>query len=295
MKELAVDDLLRWAYRVELPKEPMASRGAHFLRRASHMASWAALSKSAELGTEVDEPDLRNRFGLFPDKLATSEPHDDALRVYFAVRSLEENFTVDLPDTWDPVSDVSGAIDNPSVLVAARAEGIERIFFHMTAQPHVTVRLARQGAASAATARVTRPLPEAQRRLGLRRSVVDLLKTRAVLGGTPGWEFGPVRKLVVRHTNGKPRWFRMVDGVELDGFDPKARRPTWDAYPKFQYDPNPADVVEARAEYWLWFTALTAVYRLLRGTLDAHSVLPPSVPAMPWAPGVRAPKTFVAA
>lgn len=293
MKAVAIDELARWAYRVELPKEPIARKNARYLRQASHMAGWVALSKSAELGTEVDEPDARNRFGLAPDTLATNEPHPDAVRLFQAVQSMD-GMLVELPDEWDPLSDVRAVVDDTFTVAAARTAGIERIFYH--AQPHVTVTLAREGMTAEATTRVTKPLPEEHRRLGLRRSVPDLIQVRAVLGGTPPWETPLPQKKAQRHPNGQPRWFMRVGGVDVDGYDHKAHRPFQSAFQKFYYDPDLAGIVEARAEYWLWHEALTQLAALLRPMLDAHTILPPSVPATPWAtPGVRAPRTFVTA
>lgn len=304
MRALPIDELVRWAYRVELPKEPMARAGARFLRQSSTMAGWAALSKSGELGTEVDEPDARNRFGLFPDTLATVEPHPDAIRLWHGVRSLA-GMNVDLPDQWDPLSDVREGLQDAVSCELARAAGIERIFYHVETGATVTVSVLRHGKGSSAAARIRRELPVGERRLGLRRDMPDLIQRQAINGNPPGWETEIPVKQLVRHLNGQPRWFRMLYGIgvngdeqvtEGDGYDHKAHRPYPGAYQKFYYDPDLADIVEDRAEYWVWFEALTRLAALLKGALDDHEVLPPSVPAVPWAtPGARQPRVIVAA
>lgn len=287
LKPIAVDALVRWAYRIELPKEPPAHRGASFLRRSSFVAPWAALSKSGELGTEVDETDRRNRYGLFSDATALEGPHPDAIRVWYAVKALDSQPLVLFPN-WKPLSDVSGGVDAADQADAIE-RGIERVFYHRHDVPEVT--WARHGA------RVER-VPEAMnRRLGLRRPASELVQKHAVLGGCPSWETEPPVRRAVRNSHGGPAWFRMVDGVEVNGFDPKARRPGPDAYEKHYYDPDLAELVEARAEYWVWHNAMLELAGSLRGALDAHDVMPPSVPKDPWGvtPALRQPKVIVAA
>lgn len=257
MKRMDIEALLRWAYRDELPK---AAAGGERLV-VGFKTGWGGVERYGELLTVIDEPDIRNRYGLVPDRFATTEPHPDAERVHDAVMYLRR-CAMNVPDGWNPISDMG---DMGPEGVAAVARGLTAMTFVTDRGDTV-----------------------------LRRSVVRLVIRQAILGDCPAWEGeAPVRRTVTAQ-GGKVRWFRRVvqvsDGafgpaqqeIEVDGFDHKRRRPFPDAYTKTILDPDPVPVVQGRAEYELWRAALDLLVEDLPGALEAHKVTASSRSYRPW-------------
>ncbi len=260
MRRMDIEALLRWAYRDELPKA--AARGGESLA-VGFRTGWGGVERYGELLAVVQEPDIRNRFGLVPDG-TDGEPCADAVAIHEAVERLGA-LVFDLPEGWDPLGDMGGA-------GAFGAEG--------------------HGAVAQALASLT--LVDAAGHTVLRRSPARLVIRHAILGGAPEWEGERPERKVVSGANGKPRWFRRVrqvsDGafgpaaceVEMDGYDLKRHRPHPDAYQKFFLDPDLAPVVRARAEYEIWHAALGHLEAELADSLSARALLPWSRPARPW-------------
>lgn len=257
MKRMDIEALLRWAYRDELPKA--AAEGSDRIVFAFR-TGWGGVEKFGELLALVQEPDIRNRFGLFPDRFATSEPHPDALRVHAAVDGLRA-WEICVPEGWNPIADMGD--------------------------------LGPEGAAAVARGLAGLTVVDATGRTVLRRSPSRLVMRQAILGGCPDWEGEvPERRQVTAH--GKVKWFRRVvmvsDGafgpaqqeLEVDGYDHKRQRPFPDAYTKTILDPDPVPVVQARAEYELWRTALDVLADDICGALEHCDVLPCVRSARPW-------------
>lgn len=261
MKRIEIEALLRWAYRDELPKA--AAAGGDRLA-VGFRSGWGGVEKWGELLTLVQEPDIRNRFGLVPDYLATTEPHPDAVRVDEAVERLRL-CGFEAPAGWNPIADLLDAAGD----------------------------LGARGAAAVARGLAALTLVDVTGRTVLRRSVSRLVMRQAILGGCPAWE-GDVPELRQETAHGKVRWFRRVvlevegafgptqEEIELDGYDQKRQRPFPGAYTKSYLDPDPAPVVEARAEYELWRAALDLLAEDLAHGLEAHAVLPSTRSPRPW-------------
>lgn len=282
-KKMPIDALIRWAYTVELPKAQ--ARGRTFLRPEGWAMPWGAVTKTGMLGAEIDEPDIRNRYGLAPDVTAHSDPHPDAVRLYNEVRGLDE-LSFDVPEDWYPLADICPE-DGP-LAPWARGAVIRGLDEMLIAGPSTTEAAVSRGARSAEVVATRAP------RRTLRRPVSDLIRRIAVLGppdtaaDTPSLE-------VVRATNGRPRYFireTIVTAtgpveVEVDGYDRKRRLPKPGAYTKSYLDPDPADVVLRRAEHQVWHAACGILVTLLHGRLEAHAAEPADFPPWPWETGQR--------
>lgn len=251
-----IEAMLRWAYRDELPK---AAAGGGRLA-VGFRTGWGGVERFGELLAVIDEPDVRNRFGLVPDASASSDPHPDAIRVHDAVMRLRR-CALGVPEGWNPIADMGD--------------------------------LGPEGAAAVARGIAGMTIVNDKGERVLRRSVSRIVIRQAILGGCPVWE-GDVPERHVLCAHGKPRWFRrdvvVTEGafgparqeIEVDGYDHKRQRPYADAYRKMVLDPDPAPVVQGRAEYELWRGALDLLAEDLAGGLEAHTVAPSARSARPW-------------
>lgn len=264
-KRITIENLLRWTYRDELPKE-QASGG--FLRPAGFGGAWGGIERYGEILTIVDES-KENRFGLVPDLSAANDPHPDAVRVGEAVRALD-GCALCLPADWNPLADWSSLAE----------EG--------------------QRAVQRAIDQETLVGRDGERRF--KTSLSRLVMRHALLGDTPVWEGEEPQLKYVCGGNGKPRWFRRVDvladpgdvaqgidpvwqSVEVDGMDPKRRIPYPDAYRKTYLDPDPSETIVSRAEYEIWCAALDMLTHDLASVLEAHEIVASARPARPWETG----------
>jgi hypothetical protein len=124
----------------------------------------------------------------------------------------------------------------------------------------------------------------------------------ARMGERPDWRAEvPERKLVCSR-NGKPSWFvqrsirhdRIGGGAvempyEADGYDPVGKRPLPGAYRKYVYDPDPALIVDLRADYLSWHAALCWLVEELAGKLTSWQPTGPSFSSRPWEDGETRP------
>ncbi len=257
-----IENLVRWAYRDELPKEGLGAR--RFLRPLAFGSPWASVTKAGVLGTDIQEPDIRNRFGVTPDLTAQTAPHPDAVRIWHEVQELG-GLELDLPPDWYPLSDMG---DLGPLGKAAVAKGLDAVALRSASGK----RLLRQ------------------------RYEPSYLVAHCAIMGAPEWRFPKPAMKLASHENGKPRWFmrQMIetDGgpieIEVDGFNQRAHRPHDGAYQKRHLDPDPAAAVEARAEYEIWLAALGLLVERLTGALDAHWPLPPEALPQPWEGAAKA-------
>lgn len=251
-KRIGIEALLAWTYRDELPK----AGAARALTGVGIKRAYSAVEAYGEYLSLIDCAG-ENRFGVVADLMAMAEPAMDAVRVYFAVRDLDE-LTIALPEGWDPLSDLEGIEPERPALIARALNQLTMI--------------------DADGARVMKGAPS------------TLVRKHAILGGCPVWEADQPERRLERGVNGRTRWFRRIIvetsagpmESEVDGWDPKAKRPAADAYPKTYLDPDPADAVLGRAEYEVWHSALGLLAEQLAGQLDGFDVEPSARPARPW-------------
>lgn len=259
-----IEDLLVWAYRTELPKA-QADVGA-LPGPARAAPAWNGVTEMGELGTIID-----NRYGVVPDRTATSDPHPDAIAVAEAVASLM-GAELDVPEDWWPFGDLATAEEWGDLGRAVVAQALERV-------SHVGEDGARR----------------------FKGSPAWLVRRYAVMGECPVWEtdIEPKRR-TVRGANGKAAWFvrRLVSvsaggemEVEQDGWSPTRRRPVYGAYQKEELSPSPFPAAIDRAEYEVWHAALTLLAAEIGDTLTSRIVTGPRRPSRPWISGM--PQPFV--
>lgn len=257
-KKITPERLIAWAYKDELPK---AQTSSSFLRPEGFGFGWGSVGRYGKYLADPQEPDIRNRFGVVPDLTSTSQPHPDAIAVWIAVHELEA-LQFDLPDDWDPISDL-GDLGPEGRAAVVRA--IDRL----SVRGHNGERY-------------------------LRLSLPQVVQRCAILGA-PDWRAEKPERKLVSHTNGKPKWFMRTTietktgplEIEVDGFDNKARRPHYGAYQKTFLDPDPADAAEARGEYQLWHWSVEFVGERLAGRLEDHEVAASELTGYPWEEGDR--------
>ncbi|PZQ82671.1 MAG: hypothetical protein DI549_10850 [Ancylobacter novellus] len=264
-----IEDLLVWAYRVELPKVPAAP-----VAPARFSRGWAPMSAFGDLLAVIDEGDVRNDYGVTPDRTALSGPHPDALAVHRTVIELS-SLHLGVPDGWWPFDDM------------ASPDGWGKLGPAVVAD--VLGRLAVRGDDGA---------------MRFKTAPGWLVQKHAIMGTAPDWLAEPIEYRTVRAANGKARWFmkRLVaqfvnDEIigytehEVDGWCGSRRRPFPDAYHKMELVPSPFHVGCDRAEYEVWYVALVALAEMLAESLTAHRVTGPRRASRPWAPD--APQTRI--
>lgn len=258
MRIVDIEAFLSWAYCEELPKAEVTSVD---IGSAVMGSSWDAVSRQGELMAEMVSDGRLNSYGVVP--LAANygaPPHPDAFVLHRFVGELAA-MDLDLPDGWSP-------LDGLGLSEEEQGEAVAR------AMPRIATL---QGD-----------------RLRLRFKPVELIRRYAILRQAPSWEFErPKARFVMLH--GKPAWFRkvQVEGTfgqmherEVDGRNPKSRRPYTGAYRKTVLEPDPALAVVDRAEYEVWHSALGLLVESLRacGELSGHIVTPSHRAARPWTP-----------
>jgi hypothetical protein len=254
MKRMPIEDLLRWAYRDELPKDDAPS---HF-DMPGYGGAWGGIERYGELMTLVDEP--VNCWGVVPNFLAGGRPHPDAVAIGKAVMDLDA-LALGIPEDWDPLADLG---DLGALGAAAIVQALDR-----------ATALDRDG------------------RTRLLKAKPSHLVRRCAILAPPEWRGDVPEVKLVTGANGKARWFRRIvlqgDAggyeCEVDGYNERRKRQYDDAYQKSYLDPDPTDVAEARAEYEVWHAALDLLVLDLYGLLAAHEALPTNHPARPWETG----------
>lgn len=263
-KQIGIEKLLTWTYRDELPKE-QTSIGS-FLRPEGFSQPWGAVTKTGILGQSVDEPDVRNRFGLVPDFTSQTEPHPDALDVWSAVQALDTSHIVRIPDDWNPIAEFG---DLGPLGRAAVVRGIRK-------------------------ATVT----DAKGNQHLRRQLSEFVQHFVIMGGAPQWTFPKPELKLVSNRYGTPKCFIRevinVDGQNIEvetenGFDKKKQGRKPGAYTKPFLDPDPISAVIARVEYVVWYDVLGWLVDHLSGRLLDHEPVSSQMPGEPWSTGRQPP------
>lgn len=253
-RRIGIEALLSWAYVQELPK---AGSGTvrHHAGPGAGVGGWDMISDYAELMTLIDQS---NEWGCVPDLGAEAEPHPDAVIVGRAVAGLAD-VGFEAPDGTDLLADIVLA-DGSSLTDAERADAHQR---------------------GMALARING---------GRWPATIARL---AILGRAPDFGHdGVIARRLVSGPQGAPAWFRLAErpdaygrgmvSVEIDGFDRRTRRPHPDAYRKTRLAPDPAGLVERRAEYQAWVLTLAALAADLDGRLAQHRVSGPERALWPW-------------
>lgn len=237
-----VEEVLSWAYRDELPKTDGLGGGTG---EASHVSP---MFRMGVFGSRIDN---WNREPGFPS--AMGPPHPDALLV-------------------------AGAVGD---VVAAIAEGGARICC-LDSEIDLGADLRSLGADEVAAVR------------GALGSLDGIVARCAKLRQRPYWTRDTVpypmrsdngRPIVVRW---EPRFTRDLNGQEVEHqalVQAEARRK--DDYPfgshcPLAYAPDPQTIAGERAEWLVWWGALSAIAEALSGKLASIAILPPSAPQRPW-------------
>ncbi|WP_279483423.1 hypothetical protein [Aureimonas sp. SK2] len=246
-KHIEIRDLLAWTYQHEIPKLDRIDEEGRGRYRIASSSPWDALERLALLGCRVDTSGPGRDYSelVFPDA--------DAMIVDKAVEALAE-WTIEVDPQWDGLRD---------------CQGLTPIEY---AEAH------RDGLAIA--------VPKGDR-------IAALVRRLAVTGQTPSWrDHGPIYRRTIKGANGKPLWFRMINAAagpglpavpcEVDGRNPKTRRPYPGAYHKQYLDPSPAILLAERIEYQAWALALHSLASTLERRLSRFFVVPCTVPVWPW-------------
>lgn len=246
MKTVTIEELLSWAFVHELTK------GGGIEGIANGNSAWRMIS---ELGTRVSTGAFGGGENYFIEQ---GEPHADAVEVGMAVADLRHCAIV-VPVGWNPLPDWTG----------------DEVFARLTAEAIATA-CARLSARPAAV------------QAG---HLVALVVGTAVLGREPDWQAEPPKVRMVEHA-GQPAWFvrrEQLDSlgrpitVEVDGRNPRTRKPFAGAYRKFEFSADPAGDILGRLDHQLWVAALMRLHAQLLPRLVAHRLVPPVRPLAPWA------------
>lgn len=259
MKTIGIEAFLRWVYREELPKAEAPGTGAALIAE-TFGGGWDAVSRQGELMTECVSDGRVNSYGVVPLPAWYGEPpHPDAYAAHKAISELGK-MDFGVPADWAPLAGLGLSPEEEQ-------DAVRR------AMPRI---------ASAS----------ADGTWCLRFKPAELIRRHAILGDTPCWE-AEVPKARFVSANGKPLWFRMVEITnhlgrveqrEMDGRNPRTRRPYADAYRKTILTPDPAQAAIERAEYEVWHAALGLLVEILNepGALLSHQLGAPLTPARPW-------------
>lgn len=259
MKTIGIEAFLRWVYREELPKAEAAGTGSMLI---SDMfgGGWDAVSRQGELMTECVSDGRVNSYGVVPLPAWYGEPpHPDAHAAHRAINDLSK-MDFDVPDGWAKLVGLGLSEDEAD-------DAVRR------AMPRIASAKAEGG-------------------WQLRFKPAELIRRHAILGDAPCWQSDKPKARFVT-MRGMPAWFRMIEVTnalgrfeqrEVDGFNPRSRRPYADAYRKTILDPDPAQAAIERAEYEVWHAAMCLLVEILNepGVLQSHRLGAPLAPAHPW-------------
>lgn len=258
-RRIGIEALLRWAYVQELPK---AGSGTvrHHAGPGAGVGGWDMVSDYAELLTLID---TANQWGCVPDFSAEAEPHPDAVLVGRAVAGLAD-LVFEAPAGYDLLADIVLS-DGSALSEAERTDAHDR---------------------GLALARING---------GRWPATIARL---AILGRAPDWQGdGVIARRTVAGPQGAPAWFRLIERpdaygrgtvmVEIDGYNRVGQRPHPGAYRKTRLVPDPAGLVERRAEYQAFVLTLAALAADLDGRLAAYRVSGPERGLWPWEGGER--------
>jgi hypothetical protein len=249
MKRIAIEDLLRWAFTVELPK-----KGAKRPAPMGFSHSMAVLDTVAELGTLVDGG--LNSFGVVAGFVFEGEPHADAVAAYDAVMALDLHGGFEIGEGWNPFPEWQ----DPHGLIAAEVA--------MT----VELELARGDRLNARhvvglvkTAAILGRGPDWE-------ADEPVAKPIKANGKDDSW-------FIMRERKNK---LGRYEQYEDNGFDARNRRPLPNAYRKLRLtDPLRATIC-ARQDWQIWQSALETLAATLPARLRDHQITPFAPNRQPW-------------
>ena len=259
---MTIEAALKWAYRDELVKTPSDGRLGVF----APPSIWSSVERYGELGTIIDA--ARNRYGMVPDVSGEGEPHPFAVMIHEAVEALSQESV--LPEGWNPLEDIEPWPEVPGLI----AKGLARVI-------------------------------RTDGTKGLIERPAEMIRRCVILGAYDTYA-GEVERRVVTE-QGREKWFRETTisvgeqesarpyVIEVDGYNHKAKRPYDDAYRRYVIEPDLAGVVEDRARYEIWRSALDVLAEecdglIMRDKATGHvvetlTIRPCALPRRPWMGG----------
>jgi hypothetical protein len=244
MKQIAIIQLLEWAYRHELPKAERPGGGLG----ASTSSSWGMVYELGILGTVIDAS--INGYGVVPAYMDEGDPHPDALLVGEAVAGLADA-RISIGDDWSPFPDWADA----DGLVAACVARVRPRLLAMTGQEIQAMLIARAVLGRKPDWRGEEP----------GRAMV-------MRGGKPAW----FMKQPGQDAYGNP-----IER-EVDGFNYRSHRPRSGAYRKYRLTEDVAGLAIDRFRRMVWALAVRHVAREVAGRLSSHELTAEVPTVAPW-------------
>lgn len=247
LKPISIEDLLKWAYRVELVRRDE--------QPATASITSDALAMLRKYGTRVQTSGWLGSVGWLEERFP---PDPDAVRVNAAVQRLD-TMMIDR----EPV----GLFDDPAF---AELTDDEKAAAYAAARCRVIGRDGRFRSSLAAfviaSAVLERPRPV---------RIADPIK-RIELTASNGARMW-FRTVTQSAGDGRPDF-----AVEVSGYNHKRQRPFPDAYRKTRLDPDPAPIIAERLEYQAWRMALDVLVEDLDGQLERFAPIASDRTFWPW-------------
>lgn len=253
-KKIDIEQLLKWTYCDELPKDGARSGGL------VQKSSWGAVTAYGQLLTAIDD----NRYGVVPFLDAVDgDPHPDAVAVHSAVLALDD-LVLDIPADWNPMPELEQFGSHGLMAVRAALGKLMSVD-------------------DTGSRQLKRPLSQLVRKHALLGVVPDVEGDVPVLNTVRGPDGGPLWfRETVDHWTDPHGAARETRFEACDGWDAKRKRPKRGAYQKHVLAPDPVPVLEGRGEYQLWIAALGLLTEELAETLSAHALKESIRPVAPW-------------
>lgn len=248
MKTVTIEQLLTWAFSVELPKSGSGTAGPSGVAGSS----WSMVYDMGLYGTVIDA--RPNQWGVVADFCEQDAPHADAVLVGEAVMALKDA-EVDVPEGWAPFPEW----DDPHGLIAeAVAHALER--WRLRPAPSRAAHIRTRVVANAVLKR--RPDWRAE----------EPTVRMVMRGGKPAWF---IRRAAVDA-------FGRTYQHEQNGFNARAGRPLKGAYRKFCLSDDLTGAVMERLDWQLWVSALETIAATVAPELTAHVLEPVRLSRAPW-------------
>jgi hypothetical protein len=248
MKTISIENLLIWAFTVELPKVGAGQVSVPGFSPTDVMVQFM------ELGTSIDKSP--NGFGVVAGYAYEGEPHPDALVVGNAVKRLADRDGFEVGAGWKPFPDWT----DEHGLVAAEVRKV------VAAETGRGGRLnGKQVVNLVTSAAILKRGPDWHA-----EEPKAVMMTRS---GKPAWFVSRTRKT--------PRT-GAIETYEDDGFDQKKQRPKPGAYRKYRLDRSIRGDIVARLEWQVWQSALETLAEELSGRLSDHEIAPFRPNRAPW-------------
>lgn len=248
MKKISIEELLTWAFTMELPKVGTLEGSGP----SAAPSTWGILSDVITLGTMVDKSP--NMYGVISGYVWEGEAHPDALIVGATVRELDDR-DLDIGDGWNPFPEW----EDEHGLIREEVESVAN--YHRERGGRIN---GRHVAALITSAAVLRRGPD-----------WTAEEPRAVMvmnAGKPAWFV----KRKCRDSLG-----RMVE-YEDNGFDKRRHKPVKGAYRKYRLKQSLRAAIVSRMEWQIWQSALSELRDSLAGRLHGHDLLPFRPNMQPW-------------